>query len=280
MEYKLGLIAKDIKNSANPFNYRTYGKDLGLEVSFDVLNVPEDRFEETLEYARKNWQGFHITMPYKHVAMRYMDELDESAVKCDSTNTVVVKDGKLIGYNTDGWGLVKCLAMNGVDVKDKKVVMLGAGGVGTSIAYNLFINGVRHVDVVNIDLKQASDLCLNYDNFDPHLFTYEKLKQVCEGADIFINASVMGQVGYDEFTDLSFLDVLAENAVVFDVNYSNPDSKLVPTAREKGIPGWRGRCLTACQAIGACKLWFGKEPSIDAYNYLVEHYEKMDKKGD
>ena len=88
----------------------------------------------------------------------------------------------------------------------------------------------------------------------------------------------MGQVGYDEFEDLSFLDVLAKGAVVFDVNYSNPDSKLVPTAKSKGIPGWRGRCLTACQAIVACRLWLGKEPSMDAYNYLVDYYEKLDTK--
>ena len=278
MIYHLGLIAKDIKNSVNPFNYETYTKDLGLDEDFEILNVPEEKLEETLEYARNNWNGFHITMPYKQVSMKYMDELDESAIKCNSTNTVVVKDGKLIGYNTDGWGLVRCLKNNNFDVRDKKIVMLGAGGVGTSIAYNLSINGVKSVDVINIVLEQAEDLCKNYTNFSPHMLSNEKLKELCFDADLFINASVMGQIGYDEFSDFSFLDVLAKTAVVFDVNYSNPDSKLVPTAKAKGIPAWNGRGMTASQAIAACKLWFGKEPSKDAYDFLVKHFEEMDKK--
>ena len=93
MKYKFGLIAKDIKNSVTPSVYRHYGKDLGDEIEFEIKNVPEDQLEATLAYGRENWDGFNVTMPYKQAALKYMDEVDESAVKCGSTNTVMVKGG-------------------------------------------------------------------------------------------------------------------------------------------------------------------------------------------
>ncbi|MBQ6478963.1 MAG: shikimate dehydrogenase [Erysipelotrichaceae bacterium] len=278
MKYRLGLIAKDIKNSVNPYVYATYGKDLGEEVEFEIRNIPEEQLEAELEKTRTDWHGYHITMPYKIVAMKYMDELDESAVKCGSVNTVVVKEGKLVGYNTDGWGLVRCLKNNGVETEGKRIVMLGAGGVGSSIAYNLFINKVAHVDVVNIYLKQAQDLCDRYEGFDAYPLDYDTLTKLCKNADIFINASVMGQIGYDEFSDFTFLDAIGKDGVVFDVNYSNPDSLLVPEARKRGMRAWNGRGMTASQAIGACRLWFGKEPSLEAYKGILSHFEEIDKK--
>ena len=80
----------------------------------------------------------------------YCDELDISAEKCGSANTVLVKDGRLIGYNTDGWGMIKCLQLKGFDFKGKKVTLVGAGGVARSIAYHLLVSGVKEVDVLNL----------------------------------------------------------------------------------------------------------------------------------
>ena len=88
----------------------------------------------------------------------------------------------------------------------------------------------------------------------------------------------MGQIGYDEFSDLSFLDGLRKDGTVFDVNYSNPDSLLVPEARKKGLKAWNGRGMTASQAIGASRLWFGREPSLEAYRQVIEHFEELDRK--
>ena len=280
MNYKFGLIAKDIKNSVTPLVYQAFAGDLGLEEHFEILNIPEDRLRETLEYARANFNGFNITMPYKQAALPYMDELDESAVKCGSTNTVLVREGKLIAYNTDGWGLIRALADQGIPVKRKRIVMLGAGGVACSIAYNLSVNQAAQVDVVNLFPEQAEALCRKFGaGFTPYPLDYEVLEERCKGADLFINASVMGQIGYDEFQNLSFLDGLAPGAAVFDVNYSNPNSKLVPAALSKGMPAFKGRRMTACQGIRAMAIWTGREPSRDAVEALIARFERMDQEG-
>lgn len=278
MKYQFGLIAKDIQNSVTPLVYKAFAEDMGQEVDFEICNVPEDRLQQTLEYARAHFQGFNVTMPYKQAALRYMDEADESAVQCGSTNTVLVRDGRLIAYNTDGWGLIRALRDQGIAVQGKKVVMLGAGGVACSIAYNLKVNQVGQVDVVNLFPEQAAALCGRFGKgFTPYPLDYDVLKARCAGADLFINASVMGQLGYDEFASFEFLDGMAPGAAVFDVNYSNPDSKLAPTALAKGIPAFKGRRMTACQGIRAMQIWTGGEPSREAVEALIQRFEQMDR---
>lgn len=78
------------------------------------------------------------------------------------SNTVLVRDGKLIAYNTDGWGLIRALEDQSISVAGKRVVMLGAGGVASSIAYNLSINRASSVDVVNLFPEQAEALCQKF----------------------------------------------------------------------------------------------------------------------
>lgn len=275
MTYHFGLIAKDIKNSVTPRTYEVFCEDLGFEDTFEIFNIPENQLEQTIEHARRTLHGFNVTMPYKQAALKYMDELDESAVKCGSTNTVLVRDGKLIAYNTDGWGLIRALHDRGVDIEGRRVVMLGAGGVACSIAYNLSVNGVKEVSVVNLFPEQTEALCSRFgERFHPYPLTYEVLEEQCKGADLFINASVMGQLGYDEFKSLKFLDNLAPGAAVFDVNYSNPDSLLVPTALSKGIPAWKGRCMSASQGIRAMEIWTGHQPSNASVERLIAELEK------
>ena len=84
----------------------------------------------------------------------------------------------------------------------------------------------------------------------------------------------MGQLGYDEFENFNFLDKLAPGAAAFDVNYSNPDSKLVPAAIAKGLPAWRGKGMTACQGIRAFEIWTGKRPSEASALALIKEFEE------
>lgn len=278
MQYHFGLIAENIHNSATPAVYGAFSTDLGICSDFQILNIPPQQLRGTLEYTRTHLHGFNITMPYKQTALPYMDELDESAIRCGSVNTVLVRDGRLIGYNTDGWGLVRALSDQGISVSGKRIAMLGAGGVARSIAYSLSIQAAAQVDVLNPSLERAQDLCHRFGpRFHPHSFTDAALTQCTRGADLFINASVVGQVGYSDFSNLDFLDGLAPGAAVFDVNYSNPASKLVPGALSRGLAAYKGRRMTACQGIRAIGIWTGREPSRQAVDTLVSQLEQLDK---
>lgn len=272
MRYRLGLLAKDIHNSVTPKVYAAFGKD--LDVDFHIYNVEPSELDETVTFLRNNLHGFNVTMPYKIKMLQYADETDESAELCSATNVMLVKEGKLIAYNTDGWGLIKALHLKGFDFAGKKVVMVGAGGVGLSIAYYLLKSGVGKADVLNIFPEETDRLCKRFgDRFTPHQLTDDELNDCCRGADCFINASVLGQVGYDDYENLGFLDNLNRDAVVFDVNYSNPDARLPAAAKNKGLRSYVGRAMTVCQGIRAMEIWTGFIPSDDAAEELIESLE-------
>lgn len=263
--YKLGLIARDIHNSVTPRVYQGYAKDLGVEVDYKILNIEPEKLAETVRFTRENWNGFTVTMPYKQKMLRFVDVIDETAQGCGSTNTVLVKDGKLIAYNTDGWGLIKAFSLEGISVKDKKVVMVGAGGVALSIGYNLKVNGAREVDVLNVDIEQARRLRERFgESFSYTFLSDGALKHACKNADIFINASILGQVGYDDYKTFGFLKQMKPNAVVFDVNYSNPDAGLLPAAKAAGLRTYIGSSMSICQGIKAMEFWTGRAPSDQA----------------
>lgn len=275
MTYKFALLAKDIHNSVLPRTYDFFGKRLGFDVEFEVFNVPQEKLDETVAHMKATLDGFTVTMPYKVKIMDYCDELDVSAEKCGSANTVLVKDGKLIGYNTDGWGMIKCLELKGHSFHGKKVALVGAGGVARSIAYNLSINGVTGVDVLNVFEHETQALVSKMGPlFTGHMLNDENLVSCAKGADVFINASILGQVGYDDFADFGFLDGLAPGAIVFDVNYSNPDAKLPKAASQKGIVNYVGKAMSSCQGIRAMEIWTGKKPSDQDAMELVAMVEQ------
>lgn len=274
MKYKFALLAKDMHNSVLPRTYDFYGKSLGYEVDFNIINVNENELAETLEKMRSELDGFTVTMPYKVKIMEFCDELDVSAEKCGSSNTVLVKDGKFIGYNTDGWGMVKCLALKGYSFEGKNVVLVGAGGVALSIAYNLSINKVKHVDVLNKFPNETERLLARMDDrFTGYDLTDENLNKCCKGADCFINASILGQVGFDDWTNLDFLKALNADALVYDVNYSKPGANLPRAAEELGFRHYVGKAMSACQGIRAMEIWTGTAPSDETARELVELIE-------
>lgn len=258
MELNLALLAEDMHYSILPKAYAFYGQKIGIPVTFDICNVKEEQLKDTVERFRKTLHGFTVTMPYKVKIMDYCDYLDESAEKCGSANIVLNDDGRLIGYNTDGWGMVKFLELEGFDFQNKNVVMVGAGGVALSIAYNLSVHGVKSVKVLNIFEEETQRLISRMGpSFTGYPLNQETLTACTKNADCFINASVLGQIGYSDYENLDFLDGLKPGAVVFDVNYSNPSAKLYKAARDKGFLSYVGRNMSSCQGIRAMEIWTG-----------------------
>lgn len=275
MNYKLALLAKDIHNSVLPETYHFFGDCLGIDVDFEIYNILPDEIDKKVEEMKQSLDGFTVTMPYKVKILDYCDELDVSAEKCGSANTILVKDGRLIGYNTDGWGMIKCLQLKGINFEGKKVILVGAGGVARSIAYHLMVNGVKSVDVLNLFENETEALVQKMGPiFTGHILNQENLVRFSKGKDVFINASILGQVGYDDYECLDFLDGLNKDALVFDVNYSNPDARLPRAAKDKGFQSYVGNAMSSCQGIRAMEIWTERKPSDEDARKLVASIER------
>ena len=272
--YKLALVAKDIKNSVSLMVYEHYARTMNFALDFAIHNVAEEEIINFIGFARKNLNGFGVTMPYKQSILKYADIIYKSAQECDACNVMQVKDGVLTAYNTDGGGAIKALLLQGIDIGRKNVLIIGAGGAALSISRSFDKENIAHMTILNRTFSRAKELCEKLTK--PHtadVLNDENLVKYCNNADIIINASSIGQVGHVDFSNMQFLENIHKNAILFDINYSNKDAKLLKMAREKGIRTLNGKLMVACQGIEAFEIWTGERPTDRALKDLIEMFQ-------
>ena len=143
-----GLIGTPIKHSISPQMHNEAFRQLNL----DYVYLAFDLADSDLETAVRGLQalgakGFNVTMPYKVQIVKYMDELTPASQIAQACNTVIAKDGKLIGHTTDGIGFMESVADAGHNIIGKKMTVLGAGGAATAICTQAALDGVSDIDI-------------------------------------------------------------------------------------------------------------------------------------
>ena len=142
----VGLLATPIGHSLSPRMHNLGYTLKGINYAYLAFEVGNESLEKTIEgFKVAGVAGFNVSMPNKMEVIKYLDELDDSAKYSGACNTVVNRNGTLVGYNTDGLGYVKNLEDHGVDLKGKKVTLVGSGGVATPIAIQLTQSGISEI---------------------------------------------------------------------------------------------------------------------------------------
>ena len=144
------LIGTPVGHSGSPAMYNYSFAQTGLDYAYLAYDVPLEKTEEAVNALKVlGCKGFNVTMPCKTRVAEMVDELSDAAKLIGACNTVVVKDGKLYGNNTDGMGYVRNLKENGVDVKGKKITVMGAGGAATAIQVQCALDGAKKLSIFN-----------------------------------------------------------------------------------------------------------------------------------
>ncbi|MCL4429946.1 MAG: shikimate dehydrogenase, partial [Chloroflexi bacterium] len=131
-----GVIGDPIEHTLSPIMHNAAFDALKLDYVFLAFRVKPAEVENALNGMRAlNIRGLNVTMPHKSSVLNFLDRTDLSAQIVNSVNTILNKDSKLFGFNTDGVGALKALRENGVEPKGRKVLLLGAGGAARAIAY-------------------------------------------------------------------------------------------------------------------------------------------------
>ncbi|MEJ2272069.1 MAG: shikimate dehydrogenase, partial [Candidatus Bathyarchaeota archaeon] len=152
------IIGDPVEHSLSPVMHNAAFKELGLNLVYTAFTVnARDLKTAILGLKSLGILGLNITMPHKNAVTKYLDELDVIAKTINAVNTVVNKQGKLIGYNTDGMGIMYALKENHVYPENKKLVLLGAGGAAKAIAYQVSKN-VNELVILNRSLDKAKKL--------------------------------------------------------------------------------------------------------------------------
>ncbi len=147
----VGLVGSPVEHSMSPSNAQRFVPKMGVNAVYTAFDVTPDKLADVVKgLAEMGAVGYNVTMPCKTCVGQYLDELTPAAELMGAVNTVVIKDGKSIGHNTDGAGFVENLRRHGFDPEGKVVTIVGAGGAGSAIFTQLALDGVACVNVFNL----------------------------------------------------------------------------------------------------------------------------------
>jgi len=250
------LIGNPVRHSLSPAIHNALFQKYnvnGVYLAFEILDSKE--MKDLVMSSRAFIRGFNITMPYKREVMGFLDEISEEAEVIGALNTVVNSNGRLIGYNTDGFGAFKALERE-TTMNNRKILLLGAGGAGRAIACSL--SKSNEVVVLNRSVEKAKDLegfGLKGDVLDK-----KNLESYMGWADILINAT---SVGMNEPKSIVPKDLLDDKHIVLDIVYSPLKTRLLKEAEEKGCKVIDGLWMLIYQGARSFELWTGIQPDVD-----------------
>jgi shikimate dehydrogenase len=263
------LIGDPVEHSLSPTIQNAAFEHLGLDYVYIAFNVKADRLKDAVSGIRAlNIYGLNVTMPYKIAIIKYLDDLDETAGRIGSVNTVLNSDGKLIGYTTDGLGALNALKYADADPSNKKVVILGAGGSSRAISFTL-AKITSELVIFNRTFSRAEDLKNSIRRvlgdrlkIKAAPFTDEHLGKELEDADILINATPIGMKPKDDEMPVK-KDYLRKDLVVFDLVYEPLETRLLREARSVGAKVIDGLSMLVHQGAVSFKIWTGMDAPVE-----------------
>ena len=198
--------------------------------------------------------------------MLLLDEIDDTARKIGSVNTIVYRDGKLVGHNTDAPGFLRGLRENGgFDPLGKDVVIVGTGGAGRAVAFGLAGEEVRSMILVNRTVSRAEGLGEEVSKHYPQL-ALSVLGEIPEdtGYDLLVNCTSVGMRHTDMENDSPVLrDRIVPDSLVYDLIYNPEETVLLKLARESGARTLGGLPMLVFQGAEAFELWLGRRAPAD-----------------
>ena len=274
------VVANPIKHSISPFIHNRAFEATNTNGVYLAWEVEGTDLAETVANIRRYQMfGINLSMPYKEQVIPYLDQLSEEARLIGAVNTVVNREGTLIGYNTDGKGFFKSLPS--FKISGKRMVLLGAGGAAKAILAQAILDGVSQVSVF---VRSASiektrpylEKLQNETGFKVDLFALEDVSELQAriiDSDLLVNATSVGMDGVSLPIPSSV--VLPEKLLVADVIYQPFETPFLNWARNQGNHAVNGLGMLLYQAAEAFQLWTGKEmPTDQIWELLKQKYQK------
>lgn len=262
--YLTGLIGRDIQASLTPRLQESEADAQGVRLIYRLFDFAADgmdgkdlpRLLDALQLA--GFAGVNVTHPYKQAVIAHLDDLSPQAAQIGSVNTVVFRDGRRIGYNTDVTGFAENLRSglpHGTDTT--RVVQMGAGGAGAATAHALMDLGVAELTLLDSDIDRATALAaaLCAAHGAGRAIVGQDLSMAIGRADGIVNATPMGMAVHPGSAIPR--DLLEPRLWVTDIVYFPLETQLLREAREAGCTTLDGSGMTIFQAVGAFQHFTG-----------------------
>ncbi len=256
-----GVIGWPVEHSLSPAMHNAAYESLGVNWAYLPLGVQDEIGLRRVVAAIRTlpFVGFNVTMPYKSAVVELCDEVAMAASMAGAVNAVHCVDGRLIGYNTDGRGLLESLAADAsFDPAEKNVVLLGAGGAAGSALVAFILSRAASVTIVNRDTSRAEELI---SRVEPHLkstrayaMELDAAEQYISSADLIVNATPLGMNAGDPSPVP--VEWLSSHQVVLDMVYGREaPTELVAGAVRLGARALDGLGMLVHQGATAIDIW-------------------------
>jgi len=271
------VIGDPVEHSLSPCIHNAAFQHLDLDYVYVALRVREDTLKDAIVGARSlGIFGLNVTMPHKVRIIEYLDRLDETAWKVGAVNTVL-NDVEMVGYNTDGIGVLSALKAHGADLRGKKAIILGAGGASRSISFGL-AEEASDLVILNRTPEKAEALTNRISATAGKRVRWAKLSSGVLGeeirdADIVVNATSVGMHPGESQTPVD-KHLLRPELTVFDLVYNPLETRLLREARSIGARTIDGLTHLIHQGAASFEIWTGSKAPIEVMTNAAKCYLK------
>lgn len=263
----VGLFGWPVEHSISPAMHNAAFAFLGM----DWCYVPFAVRPEALEAAVRGVQalglcGVNATVPHKQALLSLVDTLTEEAQAIGAVNTLLIGE-RLVGHNTDATGFIRALTETGFAPHGAHALILGAGGAARAIGYALVKHGAR-LTIVNRTVERAQALAADLQAVQPQTtiqampLEEATLQALASRVDLVVNATSVGMWPHEEATPWPESVPFPPKALLFDLIYNPPITRLMEQARTQGAYAVNGLMMLVHQGAEAFRLWTGVEPPI------------------
>ena len=247
---RFGLLGRKLGHSFSPEIHRQLA-EFSEPYRYDLFEIEPENLEEFVRFG--DWAGLNVTIPYKQDVMAFCDEISPEAERIGAVNTLVRRDGKILGYNTDYIGFRQTVEQSGAPVRGAKCLVLGSGGASKAVIAVLEDLGASEVVVVSRDGKTGCD--------------YQQMKLLHQDAAIMVNTTPVGMYP-NTGVSAAYPGAFWKLEYVFDVIYNPLRTNLLCQARKSGMEGYNGLKMLVGQAKASAEYFLGREIPDEACDVI------------
>ncbi len=271
IESALGIIGYPIGHSVSPLFQQAALDRLSVPHRYRAYEVDPDSVGDFIASLRsEDVLGINVTVPHKEAVMPFLDDIDDWAAEAGAVNTIVNRDGRLTGYNTDGYGFLRALTdEGGLNPAGKRVLVLGAGGSARGVVQALIRAEVGRLDIANRTLARAESLAelaeqrsvpTGAASLDPG-----QLSEAAAAADLIVNCTSLGmRHGPDETASPLATQHIPAGSLVYDLVYNPMLTPLLQAAQSAGAKTLGGISMLVYQGAASFELWLQRPAPVSA----------------
>lgn len=258
---RFAVIGNPISHSKSPMIHSAFAEQMGHEISYELIEGQPGCFSELIErLINKGYSGSNVTLPFKEEAFAIADELSQRAKLAKAVNTLTFSQGKIVGDNTDGQGLVEDLRRQLSSLDKQHLLLIGAGGAAKGVIKPLFDTGITRITICNRTTEKALHIKQQFENYGViDCCGFDETENV--SADIIVNSTSTSVSG--ELPAVSD-NIYKQAHFAYDMFYAKRDTCFMTHAKalNSDIIVSDGLGMLVGQAAESYRVWSGEQPDM------------------